>query len=65
MSTLKPMSPKTLALQSQANFHELREEAASWYTQYRQQLGASQEEGVSDVAALTDADITQLVHELR
>jgi antitoxin Phd len=37
-----------------------RQEAANWYAQYREQLPASPK-----AAALTDADINQLVHELR
>lgn len=37
-----------------------REEAVRWYSQYRQQLATQPE-----AAALTDADINQLVHELR
>ena len=37
-----------------------REEAARWYAQYRQKLTATPE-----ATALTDADITRLVHELR
>lgn len=37
-----------------------REEAALWYAQYRQKLATTPE-----ATALTDADITRLVHELR
>ena len=37
-----------------------REEAARWYAQYREKLAASPE-----AAALSDADINRLVHELR
>ena len=37
-----------------------REEAARWYTQYRDSLAATPE-----AATLTDEDITRLVHELR
>lgn len=37
-----------------------REEAARWYSAYRQQLAVRPE-----AAALTDDDVTRLVHELR
>lgn len=37
-----------------------REEAVRWYSHYRQQLAAQPE-----AAALTDAEINRLVHELR
>lgn len=41
-----------------------REAASRWYAQYREQL--AQEQGVStEAAALSDADVTQLVNELR
>ena len=41
-----------------------REAASSWYAQYRKNL--AQELGVQAAAqALTDADVTQLVHALR
>lgn len=41
-----------------------REAASRWYAQYREQM--AQEQGVSpEAAALSDADVTQLVNELR
>ncbi len=41
-----------------------REAASRWYAQYSEQL--AQEQGVSaEAAALSDADVTQLVNELR
>ena len=41
-----------------------REAASRWYAQYREQL--AQPPGVAaEAAALTDADVTRLVHELR
>lgn len=47
-------------MQSLANVRSRREEAARWYSQYRQQVVAQ-----PVASALTDADINQLVHELR
>ena len=43
-----------------ADLRKRREEAARWYAEYRAQV-AAQPEG----PALTDADVTKLVHELR
>lgn len=41
-----------------------REAASRWYAQYREQL--AQQPGVAaEAAALTDADVTRLVHDLR
>ena len=41
-----------------------REAASRWYAQYREQL--AQQPGVTaEAAALTDADVMRLVHELR
>ncbi len=41
-----------------------RETASRWYAQYREQL--AQQPGVTaEAAALTDADVTRLVNELR
>ena len=41
-----------------------REAASRWYAQYREQL--AQQTGVAtEAAALTDADVTRLVNELR
>ena len=46
------------------DLHTRREAASRWYAQYREQLG--QEHGVgSEVAGLSDADVTQLVNEFR
>jgi prevent-host-death family protein len=47
-------------MQSLANVRSRREEAARWYSQYRQQVAVQ-----PMASALTDADINQLVHELR
>ena len=41
-----------------------REAASRWYAQYREQL-ALQPGVAAEAAALTDADVTRLVHELR
>lgn len=39
-----------------------REEAARWYADYRKQMAATP---AGEAPALTDADVTRLVHELR
>ena len=41
-----------------------REAASRWYAQYREQL-AQQLDVAAEAAALTDADVTRLVNELR
>ena len=51
-------------MQALSDLHTRREAASRWYAQYREQL--AREQGVSaEAAALSDADVTQLVHELR
>ena len=40
-----------------------REEAARWYSRYRREV--DEQSGSGDVLTLTDADVNQLVHELR
>ncbi len=53
---------------SEHDMHELadvrkrREEAARWYSQYRQQVAVQPPEGV---VTLTDAEVDRLTHELR
>ena len=51
-------------MQALSDLRTRREAASRWYAQYREQL--AQEQGVStEAAALSDADVTQLVNELR
>ena len=51
-------------MQALSDLRTRREAASRWYAQYREQL--AQEQGLSaEAAALSDADVTQLVHELR
>ena len=51
-------------MQVQSDLRTRREAASRWYAQYRKQL--AQQPGVAaEAAALTDADVTRLVHELR
>jgi prevent-host-death family protein len=47
-------------MQELADVRKRREEAAQWYASYRQKVAAQPE-----AAALTDADVDALVHELR
>jgi len=49
-----------LDMQELAGLRKRREEAARWYSQYRQRVIAPK-----DAAPLTDADVNRLVHELR
>ena len=51
-------------MQALSDLRTRREAASRWYAQYREQL--AQEQGAStEAAALSDADVTQLVNELR
>jgi len=49
-------------MQELADLRKRREEAAHWYANYRQNVAA---QGMAEAAALTDADVDALVHELR
>lgn len=49
-------------MQELVDVRKRREEAARWYSQYRQQVAARPS---ADVPALTDAEVNRLVHELR
>ena len=49
-------------MQELVQLRQRREEAARWYSGYRQQLGA---QPTAAAAKLSEADITRLVHELR
>lgn len=49
-----------LDMQELTDLRKRREEAARWYSQYRQRVIAQ-----TDAAPLTDADAIRLVHELR
>ncbi len=49
-------------MQELADLRKRREEAARWYADYRQNVAA---QGTAEAAALTDADVDALVHELR
>ena len=42
-----------------------REAASDWYAQYRASLAEEQASNPQAASALTDEDVTQLVHELR
>lgn len=44
---------------------ERREAASGWYAQYRASLAEQQAADPQAACALTDAQVTQLVHELR
>lgn len=51
-------------MQALSDLRTRRETASRWYAQYREQL--AQEQSVSpEAAALSDADVTQWVNELR
>ena len=51
-------------MQALSDLRTRREIASRWYAQYREQL--AQEQGASlESAALSDADVTQLMNELR
>ena len=51
-------------MQALGDLRMRREAASRWYAQYREQL--AQEQGPQgDAATLTDADVAQLVNELR
>lgn len=51
-------------MQMLSDLHKRREAASRWYAQYREQL-SQDPVGRRDAAALSDADVTQWVNELR
>jgi len=52
-------------MQAFGDVNQRREVAHRWYVQYRASLAQQHPELVSNSSELTDADVTQLVHELR
>jgi len=50
-------------MQEVVSLRRRREEAASWYSRYRKMV--AEQTGVGTNASLTDAEVNELVHELR